>query len=216
MTVDVSRAERNSLNEKVNGKKETLINSAQLGLLTQLYIENLAQDYYLNDYGPETKLKGLQAVAYGWLQYDSVYNCCLRDVKVIASLFGSVGKTIGQKAALYTEEYGPPENLEGRRAINLDAMTEDDIAFLRQEMAPIFQKAEHNLSEQNIRDISLALALGAYNGSRQGVNVFDSLEYRIMPLEAKDPYDSVAGTEGHLVDYRKNSEAMKEFLFAEE
>ena len=34
--------------------------------------------------------------------------------------------------------------------------------------------------------------------------------------EAKDPYDSVAGTGGHLVDYRKNSEAMKEFLFAEE
>ena len=137
-------------------------------------------------------------------------------MEVIASLFSSVGTKIGKEAALFTDEYGAPENLEGRRAINLDDMTEDDIAFLREEMGPIFQMAYHNLTEEDIRNISLALARGAYAGSRQGVNIFDTLDYTILPLEAKNPYDSVAGTDGHLVDYQANREAMKEFLFRED
>ena len=216
VTVDVSRAERNALNAMVMSKKETILNQVNLGLLTQLYVERLAEDYYLNEWGPETHLNGLQAVGFGWLQYDSVYNCCLREVEVIASLFNSVGNTISKKAVLYTDEYGEPENLDGRRGINLDALTEEDVAFLRQEMGPIFQMAYHNLTEEDIRNISLALARGAYAGSRQGVNIFETLEYKVMPLEALNPYDTVAGTEGHVVDYKANREAMKEFLFREE
>ena len=83
-------------------------------------------------------------------------------------------------------------------------------------MDPIFQMAYHNLSEADIHNISLALARASYTGSRQGFDIFDHLEYRVFPLEAKDPYDSVAGAKGHLVDYAANKKAMEDFLFSEE
>ena len=214
--VDVSRAERNALNGMVASKKENIISQVELGLVGQWYLEKLASDVYLNDYGPDTHLDGLQAVGYGWLQYDSVYNCCLREVRVIANLFSSVGKKIEEKVVLYTESSGYPENVNSRRAINLDNLTEEDYNFLRIEMAPIFQMAYHNLSEDNIRDISLALIRAAYLASRQGVKLLDSLEYAVFPLETTQPYDIVAGTQGHLIDYKANEEAMKAFLFAED
>jgi len=217
VTIDISRAERNALNNMVASKKENIIAQAELGILSQLYVESLAEEYYLTEYGPGTELNGLQAVGFGWLQYDSVYNCCLRELKVISSLFSSVGKTIREKAVLYTEEYGKPEHLNGRRAINLDQLSEEDYQFFRAEMDPIFQMAYHNLTEDDIRNISLALARASYTGSRQGVNIFDEmLEYKVLPLEATQPYDVVAGTKGHLVDYDANTKAMKEFLFAED
>ena len=217
ITADVSRAERNALNAMVASKKETITAMASRGILTQMYAEALADEYYLNEYGKETKLKGLQAVGYGWLQYDSVYNCCLRAVEVIGSLFGSVGRSIREKAVLYTDEYGEPEHLNGRRPINLDHLTESDYLFFRSEMSAIFSMAYHNLTEDNIRDISLALARASYEGSRQGVDIFDDmLEYTVLPLEARQEYDEVAGTKGHLVDYEANTKAMKDFLFAED
>ena len=97
-----------------------------------------------------------------------------------------------------------------------DNLTDDDYQFFRQQMDPIFQMAYHNLSEDDIHNISLALARASYAGSRQGFDIFDHLEYRIFPLEAKDPYDSVAGAKGHLVDYVANKKAMEDFLFSEE
>ena len=215
--IEISRAERNALNGMVASKKETIQAQADRGLLSQLLIESLADQYYLNDYGPDTHLNGLQAVGFGWLQYDSVYNCCLREAKVIAALFSSVGKKMREKVILYTDESGYPENINDRRAINLDHISADDRDFLRQEMAPIFQMSYHNLSEQNILDISDALTRAAYRASRQGVDIFDSfLEYAVLPLEAKNEYDTVAGTKGHIVDYEANEEAIKGFLFAEE
>lgn len=214
--VDISRAERNALNGMVASKKENIISQVELGLIGQWYLEKLAEEVYLNDYGPDTHLNGLQAVGYGWLQYDSVYNCCLREARVIANLFSSVGTKIGEKVVLYTDSSGYPESVNNRRAINLDNLTEDDYQFLRAEMAPIFQMAYHNLSEENIRDISLALIRAAYLASRQGVKVLDSLETKVLPLEALDPYVTVAGTQGHLIDYKANEEAMKAFLFAED
>ena len=216
VTVDVSMAERNALNAMVASKKEAIMQQVNLGLLTQMYAERLADEYYLNEYGPSTKLKGLQAVGYGWLQYDSVYNCCLREVEVIAALFTSVGKSIREKAVLYTNEYGAPANPAGRRVINLDNLTDDDYQFFRQEMDPIFQMAYHNLSEADIHNISLALARASYTGSRQGFDIFDHLEYKVFPLEGRDPYDSVAGAKGHLVDYAANKKAMEEFLYSTE
>ena len=216
VSVDVSMAERNALNAMVASKKENILAAVDLGLLSQMFVDNLAQENYLNEYGPNTKLKGLQAVGFGWLQYDSVYNCCLREVKVIASLFASVGKNIREKAVLYTNEYGAPENLGGRRAINLDNLTDSDYSFFRAQMDPIFKMAYHNLSEADIHNISLALARASYTGSRQGFDIFDHLEYRVFPLEAKDPYNSVAGAKGHLVDYAANKKAMEDFLFSEE
>ncbi len=215
VNVDVSRAERNALNGMVASKKETIQAQADSGLLSQIVLEELADTYYLNEYGPDTHLNGLQAVGYGWLQYDSIYNCCLREVHVIAALFSSVGKEISKKVVLYTGDSESLENLNGRRAIDLDNMTEDDLAFLRSEMDPIFQMAYHNLSEENIVDISNALARTAYQATRQGVNIFDSIQYKVFPLEATKPQDIVAGTRGHIVNNAENEAAIKAFLFAE-
>lgn len=216
VTVDVSRAERNALNSMVASKKEAVQNQAGLGLVSQTVIDSLAEEYYLTEYGPDTRLNGLQAVGFGWLQYDSVYNCCLREVQVIAALFSSVGKDFAEKVIFYTDQSGYPEFVNSRRPINLDNMTDEDIAYLRQEMAPIFQMAYHNLSEEDILGISMALARTAYLASRQGANIFESLDYRVFPLEATKEYDIVAGTKGHVVDFAKNEEAIKAFLFAEE
>ena len=216
--VDVSKAEQNALNMMVASKKEDITRKAELGLLSEVAVELLAQNYYLGEHelGPNTHLNGLQAVGYGWLQYDSVYNCCEREVEVIAALFYSVGQTIREKVYLYTDESDEPVYTEGKRVINLDHMTEDDQAFLREQVDPIFQMAYHNLTETDIENISNALVRAAYLASRQGVNVFDNLEHKVFPLEAKNEYDLVAGTKGHLVDYAANEKAMKEFLFAEE
>ena len=214
--IDSYGGERNALNNMVASKKEELVKAANMGLISQALIDTLAEQYYLDDYGPETHLNGMQAVGFGWLQYDSLYNCCLRGVNVIKSLFISVGKTISPKIILYTNESGYPDNLNGRRAINLDDMTDEDQAFLRNEMAPIFQMATHNLSEENIKDISNALARTAYLASRQGVNVFEAIKFKVLPLEATQPQDLVAGAKGHIIDYSANEAAIKEFLFSEE
>ncbi len=214
--VDVSRAERNALNGMVSSKKEDIQDQADSGLLSEMVVEMIANEYYLNDFGPDTHLNGLQAVGFGWLQYDSVYNCCLRDLAVVGTLFGSVASTINEKVLLYTDEYKPDEEAKGRREINLDDMSEDDVDYLLELIDPIFQKSYNNLTDEDILDISMTLAKSAYTASRQGVNIFKSLETTVFPLEAQKPYDLVAGTEGHLVDYAANSEAMKAFLFAED
>ena len=217
VTIEVSRAERNALNDMVHSKVETIKSKADLGLLTQYEVDRLSDEYYLTDYGPTTHLNGLQAVGFGWLQYDSVYNCCEREAEVIAALFKSVGISISEDAVLYTNESGVPTDAGSRRMINLDNMTDEDQDFLRNEMSPIFEMAYHNLSEENIWDISNALIRAAYNASRQGVNILSEefLETKVLPLEAKDPYDLVAGTKGHLVDKEKNEAEIKAFLFAE-
>ena len=213
VNVDISRAERNALNGMVASKHEQLQSDIGRGLLSQTILELLTKEYYLTDFGPNTHLNGLQAVGFGWLQYDSVYNCCMRDVKVIANLFDSVATVVANHVAFYTNETGFPEDLRGRRAINLDDMTEDDHKYIRRELDPIFQMAFNNLTDEVIDSISVALARVAYQASRQGVNIFeDSLKFKIFPLEATDPYDIIAGTKGHIVDKEKNTAAMREFM----
>ena len=215
VTVDVTRAERNALNGMVASKSQALKAQAASGLLDQILIDKLAAEYQLEEYGPETHLNGLQAVGYGWLQYDSVYNCCERDVEVISSLFGSVAATISEEVVFYTNAYGAPEETDGRRAVNLDALTEDDMKFLRKTIAPIFDMSANNLQEEEIESISLALAKVAYEAARQGVNIFVSLEHTVMPLEAQNEYDIIAGTKGHLVDKEANAKAIVDFLYKE-
>ena len=216
VVVDVTRAERNALNGMVASKKEDIQSQADSGLLSQLAVELLANESYLSDYGPETHLNGIQAVAFGWLQYDSVYNCCLRDLAVVSNLFSSVARTISERVMLYTNDSGKPEETGGRRGINLDDMSDEDAEYLLKQVEPIFQMSYNNLSREDILGISITLARRAYEASRQGVNIFESLDYAVFPLEAQKPYDNVAGTEGHLVDYAANGEAMKAFLFAED
>ena len=215
VTVDISRAERNALNGMVSSKKWALEQMAGSGLLDQLTIELLASEYYLEDYGPETHLNGLQAVGFGWLQYDSVYNCCEREVEVNADLFNSVATSISDKVLFYTNETEASEVTGNRRVINLDEMSEDDVAFLRELVDPIFQMSYNNLSEEDIIGITTAFARIGYMASRQGVNIFESLDHRIFPLEAKNEYDVVGGTKGHLVDYEANAAEMKAFLYSD-
>ncbi len=214
--VDITRAERNALNGMVGSKKIQLVKMIGSGLLTQAIVDMLADEYYLTEFGPNTHLNGLQAVGFGWLQYDSVYNCCEREVEVIASLFNSCGRTIAKKIAFYTEETGYPEDVDGRRVINLDDLSEEDYAFIREQMDPIFQKSFNNLPEDKIHEISVALARVAYLASREGVNIFDSLEHIVLPLEATEEYDIIAGAKGHIVDKEANSAAIREFLFRED
>lgn len=106
--------------------------------------------------------------------------------------------------------------MRGRHTMNLDEMTEEDYAFLRQQIAPIFQMSFNNLSEEEIKSISIALAKVAYEAARQGVNIFDSVQYMVLPLEAKNEYDMIAGAKGHVVDKEKNSAAVQKFLFGED
>lgn len=212
VTVDISRAERNALNGMVASKKEQLEAQLGTGLLGQSLLEMMTEEYYLTEFGPDTHLNGLQAVGFGWLQYDSVYNCCQREVEVIANLFDSVGSVVGKRIAFYTNTTDRPDNVGSRRLINLDEMSDSDYTFLRQQMDPIFQKSYNNLPEDMISSISLALARVAYQASRQGVDIFEHLEFKILPLEATDEYDIIAGTKGHLVDKAANAAAIREFM----
>ena len=215
VNVDISRAERNALNGMVSSKKWSIQKQADSGLLTQAMVELLADEYYLEDFGPNTHLNGLQAVGFGWLQYDSVYNCCLREVEVNADLFSSVANQISERVIFYEDGADAPEEVDDRRVINLDKMSDEDIQFLMELVQPIFDKSYNNLTEEDIVGISTTLARVAYHAARQGKNIFSSLETNVFPLEATEEYDVVAGTQGHLVDYEANSEAMKAFLFAE-
>ena len=212
VTVDISRAERNALNGMVASKQKQLQAQAGSGFLSQAIVELLAQEYYLTDFGPDTHLNGLQAVGFGWLQYDSVYNCCKRDAEVIASLFDSVGIMVAEHIAFYSNDFGVPDAVQGRRAVNLDDITDDDYKVLRQLIDPIFQMSVNNLTEDAIHSITIALARVGYDASRQGVDLFEKLKFMILPLEATNEYDIVAGTKGHLVDKEANAAALWEFI----
>ncbi len=214
--MEVTRAERNALNGMVSSKKVRLLEEAASGQLGQNVVDMLAQEYYLNDYGPNTHLNGLQSVGFGWLQYDSVYNCCERDADVIAALFHSTGKYIADKVALYTDASGEPEDTFARRPINLDNISEEDYQFLREQIAPIFQMSENNMEEDEIRSITLALARIAYQAEREGTSIFDLIDSTVLPLEATKPYDFIAGAQGHIIDKAANIEAVKEFLYSED
>ena len=216
VVVDVSRAERNALNQLVASKKENIQAKKDTNLLEQIAVELLAKEYYLNEFGPDTRLNGLQAVAFGWLQYDSVYNCCKREVEVVAGLFRSVGHTLNEEVLFYTDEAGKPEISDNRRLINLDDVTDEDLTFLRQAISPIFSTSYHNLTEEEINSFSLALAWAYYKASRQGVNILERIETTVFPLEVHDPYVMIGGVQGHLVNYEANSVEMRSFLYMDD
>ncbi len=215
VTVDVSRAERNALNSMVASKKESILNSEDASLLSELAAEMLADEYYLNEFGEDITLNGLQAVGYGWLQYDSVHNCCERDAEIVGNLFSSLGESMSEQVVLYTNEYEKPEVNDSRRVINLDEVTEEDLEFLGQSLSPIIDTSYNNLQEEGMMKLALAFARAYYYASRQGINIMEHLEYSVFPLELTQPVDKIAGAEGHVIDYEKNAQAITEFLFAE-
>ena len=74
----------------------------------------------------------------------------------------------------------------------------------------------NNMSEDEIRSITLALAKIAYQAEREGASIFDLIKSTVLPLEATQPYDIVAGAQGHLIDKEANIAAVKEFLYTED
>ena len=214
--VDITRAERNALNGMVDSKKRDLEAQEDLNILTQAMLENIADNYYLNEFGEDVQLNGLQAVAYGWLQYDSVYNCCEREVDVVAALFHSLGEAVNQQVVFYEEDMGEPEVTDNRRIMDLDNLSDDDLDFLLRSVKPITDMSYNNLTDDDIKSIALAMARISYEAARQGTNIFDSVEKKIMPLECKDDYQIIAGSKCHVVDYEANGKAMRQFLFDEE
>ena len=215
VNVDITRAERNALNGMVASKKRDLQSKAGENMVSQHVMDMIEEEYHLTEFGPDTHLNGLQAVGFGWLQYDSVYNCCERELDVVAALFKKISDDISEEAVFYTNDTGAPDKNEKRRAINLDNLTDDDRAFLGETLNPIIQTSYNNLSKEEFMDMALAFARTAYMASREGVDIFSNIETSVFPLEAKDPYDIIAGTEGHVIDYDKNSTAMKLFLYKE-
>ena len=71
------------------------------------------------------------------------------------------------------------------------------------------------MTEEEIRTITLSLARIAYRGQREGADILDYMHTIVLPLEAKEPYDTVAGTQGHLVDKEANTAYIKEFLYGD-
>ena len=88
--------------------------------------------------------------------------------------------------------------------------------LIRELVAPIFEMSYHNLNEEEIADISLTLARVGYTAARQGVNIFSGLKTTVLPIEATQPYEIIAGAKGHVVDKEANREAMMKFLFSED
>lgn len=213
--VDLTRAERNALNGMVESKKESITTMANIGILEQAVLNGLADEYYLDSWGEGTHLNGLQAVGFGWLQYDSVYNCCLREGKVISDLFSSMEDLLNEQVVFCTDEFGVAEETN-RRVINLDHLTREDLDELYRHIKPVFVKSYNNLTQDEVYTITEAFARAAYEAARQGVDMFRNVECAILPLEATQPYDVVAGREGHLVDVEANSKAVTDFLYGEE
>lgn len=216
VNVPVTRAERNALNGMVASKANQVLEAADNNLAVDFGLEVLKEEYYLQDYGENTHLNGLQAVGFGWLQYDSVYNCCNREIAVIQDLFSSVGKKAAEEVVFYDDTFGEPDVKDGRRKINLDHLTEDDINVIRRYVDPIFAWSYNNLTEDEIEGISIALISTAFEASRYGVSMFDRVEIEILPLEKLQEYDRVAGKQGHLINYLENEKAIKAFLYGEE
>lgn len=213
ITLDITRAERNALNGMVASKKRTLENIlANQGLGTALF-DSLFEEYYLLEHGPDTQLSGIQAVGYGWLQYDTVANCCTRAATVIAQLFFQVRAYVDERVVFYTDARAMPEELDGKRPINADHMTEEDERYVTQLLAPIFEQSYNNLTDEQIVSITRAILKTAYAAYEQEEDVFDMIQFQIMPLENGQLPVELGGVNGIVVDYEQNALALNQFLY---
>ncbi|MDO4547088.1 MAG: LCP family protein [Clostridia bacterium] len=212
VTLDVTREERNALNDMVGSKRREIeVALGSLELDATLF-DALFETYYLDSYGSDVHLSGLQAVGYGWLQYDSVANCCLRDVKVIAQLFFQVEKTAEQRLVFYDSESGEPDVSDGRFAINLDDMSQEDAEQIERVIRPIFDESAHNLTSEQRDEISLAMIRSVYEANKAGIEQFEQIEYIVLPLEYQQEYTTIGGIDGHVIDKQANIHALRQFL----
>ncbi len=211
VTVDLSRAERNAINTLVDRKKKDLKNMQDLGLLEKTLIDKMSENCYLEECGEKTQLNGLQAVAYGWLQYDSMADCCERENEVISSLIRQIRASAEKKTALYRTGESKPAFHFGVRNINLDSLSEGDRSYLYKLLKPVFEHTSTNLTKEEITELTVSMA-GAFHDAEKTEIVVETM---IFPLEARDRQDQIAGKKGHIIDKAKNGSAMKEFLYGE-
>ena len=213
VTVDVTRAERNALNGMVASKLKYIEAQLQSLMLDEVLYSVMLKSCYLEEYGAETHLNGLQAVGFGWLQYDSVANCCKREAAVIADLFDQVASYISERVTFFSKSDTPPKKTRGKRLIDLDDLTDDDIEYLYMLCSPIFNESYTNLTKDEIENISIALAHDAYNAYQSGEDIFSAIEYKVFPFEVGDPYTKIAGKRGHTIDFAANTLAINHFLY---
>ncbi len=214
VTLDVSREERNALNGMVASKAESALTALMNLGADETAFNSILEQYYLLDYGPETHLSGIQAVGYGWLQYDSVINCCMREVEVIGQLFFKMRQFVEERAVFYQGKAEMPTEaeLDSRRPIDTDAMTDEDKAFLAELLQPVFNKSYHNLTDDQIGSIVEAILRSAYGDPGQRDSTFNVIQLEILPLEYDHERTLIGGYEGTVVDYTANKQALELFL----
>ena len=213
VTLDVTRAERNALNGMVASKKQSALTALKSLMLDENRFSSMFDSYYLDEYGPETRLNGLQAVGYGWLQYDSVANCCVREMKVVSELFRQMSQFVQNRAAFYRDGDARPDGSDGRRPIHIDQMTDEDVQYLYELISPIFERSYTNLTRQDIEDISVTIIRAAYAAQQSGKNMLEAIDYQVLPLENGSPYVTIPGIQGVLLDSEPTNLALNQFLY---
>lgn len=211
VTLNITRAERNALNGMVGSKVAGATSAMEnLGLDESAY-NKILDAYYLLGYGPNTHVSGIQAVGYGWLQHDSVEECCRREVEVISQLFFNMRAFVEEQAFFYADESELPKDLMGKRPIKTGALTGDDRDFVYQLLSPVFNRSYHNLTRQQIDSILEAII---HSGPSTEIG-YESIQQNILPLEYQDEKTNIAGVDGIVVDYAANKDALDRFLFDE-
>lgn len=216
--IDLSRADRNAINGLLGDKVAHMENElADLGLDASQFLE-LTTQYYLNDYGPDTHLSGMQSVAFGWLQYDSVLNCCMREVEVISQLFFQMSEYVRAHANIYTTETQAGLAAEadpGKRSINLDDISPEDEAFLLNMIKPIIDRSYTNLDDDFLMAMFETILRRDIIDRAAGHEGIDSIQYLLIPTGDSIAYErEINGIRGRVIDFPKNIEALDQFIYA--
>lgn len=210
---NITRPERNALNGMVASKAENILTALTSIELDETQFQALVGQYYLSEYGPNTRVSGLQAVGYGWLQYDSIANCCSRQLEVIAELFFQMQRYIEQRTYFYRGDEKPGESAAGKRAVSLDAISVDDHEFLMNLVSPVFDNSYHNLTDEQIWGIIETILYTAYSDEQQKESAYSTVQMAILPLEYENERMRIGGIGGLVVDYEANRDEIEKFLY---
>ena len=217
--LDITREERNAANQIIDSRVTYAAEAAAseyaeeaTDAVSRAIASAAYSEYAIGGYGEDTHLNGLQAVVYGGMYYDSVYNSCIRQMAVIRELFARVGERIDEKYVLYTSEDEIPEG-DKRIAVNINAMTAEQKADIVAIAQPVLDKSTGNVSQKTFETIVLLCVQADYMAQKYGGNLFDLVETLILPLEAQDETVEIAGESGHVIDVEANAAAAVEFLY---
>ncbi len=212
--VDVTRGERNALNGMVASK----VKSAQTALssleLDENMYQNLLETNFLADFGVDTHLNGLQAVGYGWLQYDTVYNCCQRELAVITSLFEMMRDYLVERVQLYSGSEAPEDGDPTKRQINKDNITDEDRAYVLQLLSPLVDRSFNNLSREQIDGIIETILRSTDDERALFPLVIINTLPEVSPLSGGEPPTTmIGGVNGIVVDLDAARLFVNTFLF---